>query len=380
MPKRKASREMRTIGPRRPPRLRLFLDPVNLVAAAMLVMITSVAAAQKPPPIESVLKEIDALPMPALPLDIHEFYLRLCARGDTLLVTGGSQQGFTAWAALFRVENGRQGLDAKLMRTISEPGERVSETEMGNYLHPAWLRDGRFILYDPQLRRMGIYGPAGDLIREFDPYDGEPYMRHNIYDILVTPGGEIVFAGEAIDDYSGVHVYDPELRHLRSFWSLGKDIVKGPGTSMNLLLDGSGGLWVAHGRFGAIHHYDLEGKLLEQVPEPGGYFRAPKKLPIMAGRKTITRWFQQSVFLRCPARLLDGRLVLRFDTRDAKTNRWSYVVEIVDPTGRVDPIAFSTDLRLLGVDRDGVLQFAGTVDETKPWRIRRFEMKPVGPR
>jgi hypothetical protein len=375
MLKRKGSQGMRTIDPGSLLRPRLIRNPVKFVAAAMLVMIASMAVAKTPFPIEGVLVEIEALPMPALPIDLHEFYLRLCSRGDTLLVTGGSTQGFRAWAALFRVETGGQELGVERLLTISEPGKRSSDKEPGNYFHPAWLRDGRFILYDPQQIRLRVHSPAGDLLRDFDPHENDPHMQHNVYDILVTPNGDIVFAGEAIDDYEAVHVYDSELRHRRSFWFLGREIVSGPGTSMNLHLDDDGSLWVAHGRFETVRRFGLDGELLQELAEPGGYFKAAEKLPRMAGRKAIARWFRESVFLRCPGRLPDGRLVLRFDTRDAETNRWSYVVEIVDPKGRVAPVAFGTDLRLLDVDGEGVFRFGESADETKPWRIRRFVLR-----
>ncbi len=371
----KGNQEMQTIGSERFLPRRFLRNAVSLIAAAMLTISVSMAAAQVPSPIESVLEEIDPLPMPALAVDIHEFYLRMCAMGDTLLITGGSTQGSTAWAALFRVDQDDRRLDAELLCTIAEPGKRESEHELGNHLYPAWLPDGRFLLYDPQRTHLGIYGPAGKLIRDFNPHDNEPHMQHSVYDIIATPEGEVVFAGEAIDDYMAVHVYDAELRHRRSFWILGKEIVRGPGTSMNLHLGDDGSLWVAHARFESVRRFSLDGELLEEVAGPGRYFKAAKSLPRMAGRKTVSRWFRESVFLKCSGRLPDGRLVLRFDRRDAETNRWSYVVEIVDPEGRVAPAAISTDLRLLAVDHEGVFHFGEATDETKPWRIRRFVLR-----
>lgn len=165
------------------------------------------------------------------------------------------------------------GATHSLRRTLGGPGRGPGEFTRPGEL--AVAPDGRIAVGDVATRRVTVFSPAGQIVRELSLADGgrevafdtrgRLHLNRRVSDR--TPGAPTISV--LSEDTSTVHMYG-------NFRDDENPLERAQKNALRLVAAPDGGMWVLHAYRALVERYDADGKLMRRFP-----------LPLQEGQDTV---------------------------------------------------------------------------------------------
>ncbi len=219
--------------------------------------------------------------------------------------------------------------DGEFIRSFGRRGEGPGEF---GFPYRLAVRGGSLVVYDQELQRLSRFEETGRFVRS----GPVPFSIFAPPSLAILPDQSVVLAGSTGVNGPVIHLFSPELVHIRSFGTLPH--IRDPETHLHLgtgsvHADEEGGIWFSPTTAYEIRKYAIDGTLERVITREHSFDYHPRpywvREDIGGGRTQVGPDTNRTMGVRVQ---LDDRGRIWLFTRN--TPDGEMVIDVFDPSGR----------------------------------------------